>query len=99
MTVTLDDVEQRAALIERGLAEFLTHEELLSLLRGGVRLRHYIGFEISGKIHLGTGLMSMAKVRDFPGVTGKITFTERRDVVKDYRELVIKNGEFTLYDK
>jgi tyrosyl-tRNA synthetase len=65
MTVTLDHVEQRAALIERGLAEFLTHEELLSLLRGGVRLRHYIGFEISGKIHLGTGLMSMNKVRDF----------------------------------
>jgi len=41
----------------------------------------------------------MAKVRDFPGVTGNITFTERRDVVKEYRQLVIKNGEFTLYDK
>jgi branched-chain amino acid transport system substrate-binding protein len=41
----------------------------------------------------------MAKVRDFPGVTGNITFTERRDVVKEYRPLIIKNGEFTLYDK
>jgi branched-chain amino acid transport system substrate-binding protein len=41
----------------------------------------------------------LVKVRDFPGVTGKITFTERRDVVKEYRHLVIKNGEFTLYDK
>ena len=30
----------------------------------GLELRHYIGFEISGKAHLGTGLMSMAKVRD-----------------------------------
>jgi hypothetical protein len=38
-------------------------------------------------------------VRDFPGVTGNITFTERRDVVKEYRPLIIKNGEFTLYDK
>jgi len=65
MTVTLDDVEQRAALIERNLAEFLTHEELVALLRAGTPLRHYIGFEISGKIHLGTGLMSMSKVRDF----------------------------------
>jgi tyrosyl-tRNA synthetase len=65
MTVTLDDVERRAALIERGLAEFLTHDELVALLRSGVPLRHYIGFEISGKIHLGTGLMSMQKVRDF----------------------------------
>jgi tyrosyl-tRNA synthetase len=65
MTLTVDDVEQRAALIERGLAEFLTHEELVSLLASGVELRHYIGFEISGMIHLGTGLMSMRKVCDF----------------------------------
>jgi len=62
---TIVDVEQRAALIQRNLAEFLTHEELLALLRADVPLRHYIGFEISGKIHLGTGLMSMSKVRDF----------------------------------
>jgi branched-chain amino acid transport system substrate-binding protein len=41
----------------------------------------------------------MAKVRDFPGVTGKITFTERRDVVKEYRQLIIKNGDFVLYDR
>jgi branched-chain amino acid transport system substrate-binding protein len=41
----------------------------------------------------------LVKTRDFPGVTGKITFTERRDVVKEYRHLVIRNGEFTLYDK
>ena len=65
MTLTADDVEQRAALIERGLAEFLTHDELVNLLSAGVELRHYIGFEISGMIHLGTGLMSMRKVRDF----------------------------------
>jgi tyrosyl-tRNA synthetase len=65
MTLTVDDVEQRAALIERGLAEFLTHDELVNLLAAGVELRHYIGFEISGMIHLGTGLMSMRKVRDF----------------------------------
>ncbi len=65
MTITVDDVEQRAALIERGLAEFLTHDELVEMLAAGVELRHYIGFEISGMIHLGTGLMSMRKVRDF----------------------------------
>jgi branched-chain amino acid transport system substrate-binding protein len=41
----------------------------------------------------------LAKVRDYPGVTGTITFTERRDVVKEYRRLVIRNGDFTLYDK
>lgn len=41
----------------------------------------------------------LARSRDVPGVTGKITFTERRDVVKDYRYLVIKDGEFVLYDR
>jgi branched-chain amino acid transport system substrate-binding protein len=41
----------------------------------------------------------LVKVRDYPGVTGKITFTERRDVVKEYRQLLIRNGDFTLYDK
>jgi tyrosyl-tRNA synthetase len=62
---TTVDVDSRAALIERNLAEFLTHEELVALLHAEVPLRHYIGFEISGRIHLGTGLMSMSKVRDF----------------------------------
>lgn len=39
----------------------------------------------------------LARTRDWQGVTGKITFTENRDVVKDYRHLVIKDGQFTLY--
>jgi branched-chain amino acid transport system substrate-binding protein len=42
---------------------------------------------------------ALAATRDWPGVTGKITFTERRDVVKDYRHLVIRNNEFTLYGR
>ncbi|MBP1716500.1 MAG: hypothetical protein H6Q42_4703 [Deltaproteobacteria bacterium] len=40
----------------------------------------------------------LAKTKDFVGVTGKIAFTEQRDVVKDYRHLVIKNVEFVLYE-
>jgi len=40
----------------------------------------------------------LAKTKNFPGVTGKITFTEQRDVVKDYRHLVIKNQEFILFE-
>lgn len=39
----------------------------------------------------------LAKTKDLQGVTGKITFTAQRDVIKDYRQLVIKNQEFTLY--
>lgn len=55
----------RIALIERNLEEVLTHEDLEMMVRRGEPLRHYIGFEISGRLHLGTGLMSMFKVKDF----------------------------------
>lgn len=57
--------EDRIALIERNLEEVLTHEDLATMVRRGEPLRHYIGFEISGRIHLGTGLISMLKVKDF----------------------------------
>jgi tyrosyl-tRNA synthetase len=60
-----DDVTRRAALIERNLAELLTRAELHTLLASGAPLRHYIGYEISGLAHLGSGLVAMAKVRDF----------------------------------
>jgi tyrosyl-tRNA synthetase len=58
-------VEERAKLVERNLAELLTGAELRSLLGSGLPLRHYIGFEVSGRVHLGGGLVAMAKVRDF----------------------------------
>jgi tyrosyl-tRNA synthetase len=59
------EINRRAALIERNLAELLTREELARLLATGQRLKHYIGYEISGRVHLGGGLVAMAKVRDF----------------------------------
>ena len=40
-------------------------EELRDLIESGTGLNHYIGFEISGLVHLGTGLISMGKVADF----------------------------------
>jgi branched-chain amino acid transport system substrate-binding protein len=39
----------------------------------------------------------LAKTKDWQGVTGKITFTPNRDVVKDYRYLVIKGDRFALF--
>jgi len=59
------DVEKRFELIKRNTEEILGEEELMDMLEKGEKLRHYIGFEISGKIHLGTGLMCMSKVKDF----------------------------------
>jgi len=55
----------RFSLIARSpTEEILTEERLKALLDEGVRLRHYIGFEISGLVHLGTGLICMQKVAD-----------------------------------
>ncbi|MEK6882241.1 MAG: tyrosine--tRNA ligase, partial [Nanoarchaeota archaeon] len=48
----------------RNLEETLTEEELKALLESGTPLKHYIGFEISGKVHLGTGLATLLKVKD-----------------------------------
>ena len=59
------DIETRLELIKRNTAEILTETELRAALETGIPLRHYIGFEISGPIHLGTGLVCMSKVRDF----------------------------------
>lgn len=40
---------------------------------------------------------ALAQVKDFPGVTGKITFSEAGDVVKEYRKMIVKDGKFQLY--
>lgn len=59
------DLEAKFDLIKRNTEEVMTEEDLKNLLDSGMKLKHYIGFEISGKIHLGTGLMCMSKVKDF----------------------------------
>ena len=58
------DVQERFELIKNNTEEIMKEEDLKLLLDGGTKIRHYIGFEISGKIHLGTGLMCMSKVKD-----------------------------------
>ncbi|MBD3365973.1 tyrosine--tRNA ligase [candidate division WWE3 bacterium] len=57
--------KEKFNLIERNTEEVIMPEELKGLLDAEEKLKHYIGFEISGKIHLGTGLMCMGKVKDF----------------------------------
>lgn len=56
--------EEKINLITRNLEEVLTKEELEQLISSGTPLKHYIGFEISGKVHLGTGFASMLKIKD-----------------------------------
>src|SRR5438270_6634158 len=62
MAVDLSQRE-RLALIERNTAEVMGRDELPTLLESGLELRHYIGYEISGKVHLGS-VLSMAKIHD-----------------------------------
>ncbi len=66
MTATSDmtSITERAHLITRNLEEVIGADEIPGLLEQGIPLRHYIGLEISGELHLGTGLMVMQKVRD-----------------------------------
>ncbi len=59
------DTLTRLNLITRNTEEVLTQEDLKLLLDSKTPLKHYIGYEISGKIHLGTGPASMLKVKDF----------------------------------
>jgi tyrosyl-tRNA synthetase len=54
----------RIDLITRNLEEVLTREDLAHLLDTNTPIRHYIGFEISGKIHMGT-FLCMLKAKDF----------------------------------
>ncbi len=57
--------EEKRALITRNLDEVLTPEELNHLLSTNTPLKHYIGFELSGQIHIGQGLVTAMKIKDF----------------------------------
>jgi len=59
------DIKAKLDLIKKNTEEIIGEPGLRELLKKKEKLRHYIGFEISGKIHLGTGLMSMLKIKDF----------------------------------
>ena len=59
------NIDEKFALITRNTEEVLTPDELKDLLRRNVPLTHYIGFEISGRPHIGSGLMTGAKIADF----------------------------------
>ncbi|MFH0978485.1 MAG: tyrosine--tRNA ligase [Candidatus Woesearchaeota archaeon] len=59
------DNRAKFELITRNLEEVLTPADLMKLIENDEPLKHYIGFEISGKVHLGTGLMCMSKIKDF----------------------------------
>ncbi len=58
------DVEERFELVTRNTVEIVTPDELRSLLETKSKPRAYWGFESSGLMHLGLGLVCGAKMKD-----------------------------------
>ncbi len=59
------DVEGKVELAKRTpTIELVTEGELKNLFETKAHPKHYIGFEISGYVHLGTGLLTALKVKD-----------------------------------
>ncbi len=56
--------EEKLKLITQNIEEVITEADLKALIEKGAPLKHYIGYEISGKIHLGTGLATSLVIRD-----------------------------------
>jgi tyrosyl-tRNA synthetase (EC 6.1.1.1) len=72
--VQLMDVEDKVNLaLKYPTEEVITIEDLRSYFETGDQLKHYIGFEISGYIHIGTGVVSMYKVVDLQRAGVKVT--------------------------
>ncbi|MEM3031237.1 MAG: tyrosine--tRNA ligase [Candidatus Micrarchaeia archaeon] len=59
------DIGTKLELVKRPpTVEVLTDEELRQLFETNPHPKHYIGFEISGRVHLGTGLLTSLKIQD-----------------------------------
>ncbi len=56
--------EEKYNLITRNIEETMTGDDLKWMIENDISLKHYIGFEISGKVHLGAGLVLMQKIKD-----------------------------------
>ncbi|VVB58670.1 Tyrosine--tRNA ligase [Candidatus Anstonella stagnisolia] len=60
------DIEKKMELVMRPpIAEVLTRDEMKAVFENYAHPKHYIGFEISGKVHLGSGLVTALKLKDF----------------------------------
>jgi len=58
------DAEERLALVTRNTQEIVTNDELRTILESTTKPRAYWGFESSGLMHLGLGLVCGGKMKD-----------------------------------
>ena len=60
------DVEGKVNLIQRPpTEEIIARDELVSLFKSNTSPKHYIGLEISGRLHLGSLVLTGFKLNDF----------------------------------
>ena len=60
------DIETKIELVRRKPTEEIVTEQVLrEIFENHTHPKHYIGFEISGLVHLGTGLCTAIKIKDF----------------------------------
>lgn len=69
-------MDDKSAIINRLIknsAEIITEDEFRERLQSGDQLTHYIGFEISGYVHIGQGIMSALVMKDLTDLGVKCT--------------------------
>ena len=67
------DLQKRIDLTTRNTAEVVTPQEISTLLETNDRPKAYWGFECSGLLHIGIGLVCSAKIRDMINAGFKFT--------------------------
>jgi tyrosyl-tRNA synthetase len=58
------DLEKRVDLVTGNVQEIVTQEEMRELLKSEAKPRAYWGFELSGLMHIGMGLVCGSKIKD-----------------------------------
>ena len=97
------DVEKRIELIKLPpTEEIVTEEELRNLLETKKEVRAYDGFETSGLLHLGSGLLRAIKIQDFIKAGVKFViyiadwFAYLNNKLGGDLELIRKTGEYYI---
>lgn len=59
------NIDEKIKLVTRNAEEVISVDEIRKILEEKSKPRAYIGFELSGKVHLGTGVVCGTKMQDF----------------------------------
>ncbi len=91
------DIESKIELVKKGtVSEILTENDLREVFQTNSHPKHYIGFEISGLVHIATGLLTTLKINDLMSAGIKPTI-----FLADYHAWINgkMNGDLELIQK